>query len=240
MTFADPAGGLSVAGGASVIPVLNEQVARARAAGARVVVHAGLASCSSRHTSPRTVASGGSSCVAGSWGAAAPSRSDRPTARWCARARGGEDGYSGFTMRDPVSGCEVGDGARPVCSARRAMCVASSWGGLVIDYCVRGDGTRCATPGYPTVLLTDAIAAVDLVVVMASEPSRTWSRPAWSPPRPDQGRSTGVASSVGSTVASTGASTGGRPSKPRSATSYSVSRSPAPGSSQVLASTRKR
>ena len=103
--FADPAGGLSVAGGDRVVPFINTQIAAARAAGAHVVYtqdwHPAV--------TPHFAKDGGIwpvHCVADTWGAAFHPDLDivGPVVR---KGSSGEDGYSGFTMRDPLRGDEV-------------------------------------------------------------------------------------------------------------------------------------
>ena len=72
----------------------------------------------------------------------------------------GEDGYSGFTMRDPTTGEETPtelDALLRDGGIERVVVV-----GLATDYCVKATALDAARLGYRTSLLTDAIAAVDL------------------------------------------------------------------------------
>src|SRR3954469_14283813 len=104
--FADPSGSLSVGGAERVIPVINREAASARERGAIVVLtqdwHPG--------STPHFAKDGGQwpvHCVADSWGAELHPDVDAAAAAEAPRVRkgaNGEDGYSGFTMRDPVSG----------------------------------------------------------------------------------------------------------------------------------------
>ncbi len=100
--FADPAGGLAVAGGDEVVPVINAEIARARDAGAYVVYTQDW----HPEVTPHFAKDGGVwpvHCVGDTWGArfhpdlevAGPS---------IKKGSNGEDGYSGFTMRDPETG----------------------------------------------------------------------------------------------------------------------------------------
>ena len=156
--FADPDGGLSVAGGASVVPVLNAHIARARAAGALVVY------TQDWHppVTPHFAKDGGIwpvHCVAHTWGASLHPDLvvDGPVVR---KGSNGEDGYSGFTMRDPMTGVEVPtelDGLLRAAGVARLVV-----GGLATDHCVKATALDGRRLGYPTVLLADAIAAVDL------------------------------------------------------------------------------
>lgn len=156
--FADPAGGLSVAGGAEVVPVVNREVARARAEGALVVYTQDW----HPESTPHFAKDGGIwpvHCVAGSWGAELhPSLIvDGPVVR---KGTNGEDGYSGFTMRDPTTGVEVPTALEALLEAQgiRRVVVA----GLATDYCVRATALDAIRLGHPTSVLTGAIRAVDL------------------------------------------------------------------------------
>lgn len=100
--FADPSGSLYVPGGEDVVPVVNEHVAAARAAGSPVVY-------TQDWHPPRTphfATDGGVwpvHCVRETPGAELHPDLDvaGPVVR---KGTGGEDGYSGFSVRDPVSG----------------------------------------------------------------------------------------------------------------------------------------
>ncbi len=99
--FADPAGGLSMADGDAVVPVINKEIARAQEAGARVVYTADW----HPESTPHFAKDGGIwpvHCVAGTWGAEFHPDLvvDGPVVR---KGTNGEDGYSGFTMKDPES-----------------------------------------------------------------------------------------------------------------------------------------
>ena len=72
----------------------------------------------------------------------------------------GEDGYSGFTMRDPTSGEDrptALDGMLREHGVERVVIC-----GLATDYCVRGTVLDARRLGYETDVLTTAVAAVDL------------------------------------------------------------------------------
>ena len=158
--FADPAGSLSVRGGSEVVPRINEEAARAAAAGALVVC---TQDWHPEHT-PHFAKDGGAwpdHCVRGTWGAALHPDLAIPTGTPVVRkGANGEDGYSGFTMRDPVSGETVPTALEAI--LRDATVGEVVVTGLATDYCVRATALDAAALGFATTVLTDAIAAVDL------------------------------------------------------------------------------
>ncbi|HSL76917.1 MAG TPA: isochorismatase family protein [Candidatus Limnocylindrales bacterium] len=158
--FADPGGSLSVKGGESVVPVINGEIDMAASAGATIVAtqdwHPG--------STPHFQKDGGIwpvHCVGGTWGAELhPDLRFPDGAPRVRKGSNGEDGYSGFTMRDPTTGEEMPtelDGLLRDKGAERVVVV-----GLATDYCVSATALDAARLGYETSLLTDAIAAVDL------------------------------------------------------------------------------
>ncbi|MFP5342633.1 MAG: isochorismatase family protein [Candidatus Limnocylindria bacterium] len=158
--FADPDGALSVAGGLAVIPVIEVEIERARAAGALVVATQDW----HPERTPHFATDGGIwpvHCVADTWGAALHPDlhlpADAPRVR---KGTNGEDGYSGFTTRDPVSGethpTELASLLRDA-GVRRLVVV-----GLATDYCVRATALDAVALGFETTVLVDAVAAVDL------------------------------------------------------------------------------
>jgi nicotinamidase/pyrazinamidase len=72
----------------------------------------------------------------------------------------GEDGYSGFTMRDPLTGATVPtelNGLLRGHGVRRVIV-----GGLATDYCVKATVLDALALGYETRVIVDAIRPVDL------------------------------------------------------------------------------
>src|SRR3990170_1812763 len=144
--FADLAGSLSVRGGEAVV------------AGALVVYTQDW----HPESTPHFAKDGGVwpvHCLAGSWGAALHPALDvgGPVVR---KGTNGEDGYSGFTMRDPVTGATVPtelDALLRERGIRRVVVV-----GLATDYCVKATGLDARALGYETTVLCAAIAAVEL------------------------------------------------------------------------------
>jgi nicotinamidase/pyrazinamidase len=158
--FADPAGGLSVAGGESVIPVINAEAAAAHASGALV------AATQDWHpeVTPHFAKDGGIwpvHCVADTWGAALHPALVLPAGSPVVhKGVSGEDGYSGFTVRHPTTGEERATDLDRILrdhGVERVVVV-----GLATDYCVKATALDAVRLGYETTCLTDACAAVDL------------------------------------------------------------------------------
>ena len=158
--FADPNGGLAVAGGAGIVPVVNEEIEAARAAGATIVATQDW----HPESTPHFARDGGIwpvHCVGGTWGAELhPTLRLPPDAPRIRKGEGGEDGYSGFTMRDPTTGAQRPTPLDALLRERGVDRVVVV--GLATDYCVRATALDAARLGYATTLITDAIASVDL------------------------------------------------------------------------------
>ena len=158
--FADPAGSLSVAGGDEVVPAIDGEIARATVAESLVVFTQDWHPASTPHFAK----DGGLwpvHCLARSWGAALhPDLVAPKEAPHIRKGANGEDGYSGFKMRDSTTGEEIPtelDGLLRDAGIQRVVVV-----GLATDYCVKATALDAVRLGYDTTLLTDAVAAVDL------------------------------------------------------------------------------
>jgi nicotinamidase/pyrazinamidase len=156
--FADPAGSLYVRGGDEVVSRINDEIQLASADGAFVVYTQDWHPPSTPHFAK----DGGVwpvHCVADTWGAqlhpglvvAGPS---------VRKGSNGEDGYSGFTMRDSVSGEDRPTELAALLEERGISRVVVC--GLATDYCVRGTVLDARRLGFETVVLTGAVASVDL------------------------------------------------------------------------------
>jgi nicotinamidase/pyrazinamidase len=156
--FADPAGGLSVGGGAELVPLVNGEVERALAAGAAVAY---TQDWHPAHT-PHFAQDGGIwpvHCVGGTWGAELhPGLSVRgPIVR---KGSHGEDGYSGFSMRNPSGGLPIPTELDATLARggvkRLVVC------GLATDYCVKATALDGVRLGYETAVLLEIVRAVNL------------------------------------------------------------------------------
>jgi len=158
--FADPTGSLAVHGGANLVPIINGEIAMARSAAASVVF---TQDWHPDHT-PHFAQDGGIwpvHCVADTWGAALHPDlqvpDDAPRVR---KGANGEDGYSGFTMRHPISGETIPTELEAILRASDVEDIVVV--GLATDYCVKATALDAVRLGFETALLTDAVAAVEL------------------------------------------------------------------------------
>jgi nicotinamidase/pyrazinamidase len=156
--FADPRGSLAVSGGIHVAERCSAEAWRASQAGGFVVYTQDWHPPSTPHFAK----DGGIwpvHCVAGTWGAEFHPALEvvGPSVR---KGANGEDGYSGFTMRDPVSGetipTELEELLRERGIERVVVC------GLATDYCVNATALDARRLGFATEVLGDAVAAVNL------------------------------------------------------------------------------
>jgi nicotinamidase/pyrazinamidase len=158
--FADPAGGLSVAGGDAIVPLVNAHVREAVESDALVVATQDW----HPESTPHFAKDGGIwpvHCVGGTWGAELHPSFELPAdAPRVQKGTNGEDGYSGFTMRDPTSGEEIPTELEALLRDRGVERVVVC--GLATDYCVKATALDALRLGYDTTVLLDGIAAVDL------------------------------------------------------------------------------
>jgi nicotinamidase/pyrazinamidase len=163
--FADPTGGLYVSGGEQVVPIVNAEVAAAKAAGAPVFY------TQDWHppVTPHFAKDGGVwpvHCVADTWGAELhPDLTvSGPIVR---KGVSGEDGYSGFSVRDPVSGdvnaTELGSLLKEA-DVRHVVVT-----GLAGDVCVKATALDAKDLGFA---VTVPLAATRFVNLQAGDDDR--------------------------------------------------------------------
>jgi nicotinamidase/pyrazinamidase len=157
--FADPAGSLAIRDGAAVVPLLNAEIGAARQAGALVVYTQDWHPA----TTPHFARDGGTwpvHCVGTTWGAELYPGLVADAGPCVRKGVGGEDGYSGFSMRDALTGAAVPTDLDALLRARGVRLVVV--GGLATDYCVKATILDALALGYEARVLVDAVRSVDL------------------------------------------------------------------------------
>ncbi len=157
--FADPSGGLAVAGAEEILAMLNREIDAARTSGAFVAYTQDWHPASTPHFAK----DGGTwpvHCVGGTWGAEIHPGLVADAGPSVRKGTNGEDGYSGFTMRDPLTGATVPtelDGLLRSHGIRRVVI-----GGLATDYCVRATALDAIALGYETHVLVECVRPVEV------------------------------------------------------------------------------
>jgi nicotinamidase/pyrazinamidase len=156
--FADPSGSLYVGGGEEVVQVANREIERALAAGSPVFYTQDW----HPESTPHFQKDGGIwpvHCVGGTWGAEL-----HPGllvhGEVIRKGAGGEDGYSGFTVKDPRSGDKKSTALGSLLREKRIGSVVVV--GLATDYCVGATARDAVAAGLDTTVLREGIRAVDL------------------------------------------------------------------------------
>lgn len=158
--FAHPDGNLYVKGGEEVVPVINSEIEKAKAAGAHVAYTADW----HPESTPHFAKDGGIwpvHCVGDTWGAEFHPDLvvDGPVVR---KGTNGEDGYSGFSIQDLLTKetipTELADLLRDR-TVERIVVV-----GLATDYCVKATALDGVAAGFEVQLMTEAMRSVDLTL----------------------------------------------------------------------------
>jgi nicotinamidase/pyrazinamidase len=157
--FADPLGSLYVRRAEEVVVPISAEVRQALGAGAVV------AYTQDWHptVTPHFAKDGGQwpvHCLAGSWGAqlAFGLEVAGPVVR---KGTAGEDGYSGFGVRDPLSGATRPTGLTGLLREKGAQRVVVV--GLATDYCVKHTALDALAEGFAVVVLAGLTRAVELL-----------------------------------------------------------------------------
>jgi len=157
--FAHPDGSLYVSGADDVISRANQAIAKAAEAGALVVYTQDW----HPERTPHFERDGGLwpvHCVGGAWGAefhAELTIDAGPTVR---KGVDGNDGYSGFTTRDPLGGAQQQTELEELLlEAGIERCVVV---GLATDYCVKDTVLDACRLGFEVLVPRHAVAAVNL------------------------------------------------------------------------------
>lgn len=156
--FADPAGSLYVKGGEEVVPFVDREIDRALAGAALVVYTQDW----HPEATPHFQKDGGIwpvHCVRDTWGAELHPglKVEGEVVR---KGIGGEDGYSGFSVRDATTGESAPTRLEAMLRERGTRRVVVV--GLATDYCLKETVLDARRLGFPTMVLAGGIRAVDL------------------------------------------------------------------------------
>jgi len=156
--FTDPSGGLSVTDAEAILPEINARIAVCRGAGGLVVYTQDW----HPERTPHFVTDGGPwpvHCVRDTWGAELhPALEvDGPIVR---KGVDGGDGYSGFSVRDPVSGDVTRTELGALLETHGVEHVVVV--GLAGDVCVAATAEDARTSGYVTTVPLAATRMVEL------------------------------------------------------------------------------
>jgi nicotinamidase/pyrazinamidase len=156
--FADPSGSLYVKQGDTIVGTINDEIEKAAGAGATVVY---TQDWHPEHTLHFEIDGGiwPVHCVQDTWGAEFHPNL-KVVGEVVRKGTGGEDGYSGFSVRDPDSGDEAETGLDELLRAKGIENVVVV--GLATDYCVKETALDALTKRFKTTVLDDAVRAVDL------------------------------------------------------------------------------
>ncbi len=156
--FASPDGSLFVDGGDQIVDTINSHIAEATKAGAFVVYTQDW----HPERTPHFVTDGGVwpvHCVRDTWGASLCDDLEvvGPVVQ---KGTNGEDGYSGFTMRDATTGHERPTELHELLADRSITDVVVV--GLALDVCVKATALDALANGYAVSVPTEMSRAVNL------------------------------------------------------------------------------
>lgn len=150
--FAHPDGSLFVTGGDEIVATVNAEIGAARDAGAVVVFTQDWHPAATPHFLPE--GTWPVHCVGGTWGAELVDGLDPGADAVVRKGTNGEDGYSAFSMRHPVTGREAPTGLAGLLRDRSVTEVVVV--GLATDVCVAATAVDAAGAGFATTVRWDA------------------------------------------------------------------------------------
>jgi nicotinamidase/pyrazinamidase len=156
--FAHPKGSLYVQGGEEVVPIINREIDRARAAGAPVVYTKDW----HPDETPHFAKYGGRWPVHGvhdTWGAEFPADLE-VAGETIHKATGPEDGYSGFSVTHLPTGERRETGLEQDLRDKGVERVVIA--GLTTDYCVKDTALDAVRKGFDTEVIVEATRPVDV------------------------------------------------------------------------------
>ena len=158
--FVDSRGSLYVQDAQSVVPNINRMISNARSMG-RLVVYT-----QDWHpeVTPHFAKDGGIwpvHCVGDTWGAEFYGELVVvPDGEFVRKGMDGEDGYSGFSVRDPKTGSESDTALERILRERDVEQVDVV--GIATDYCVKETALDARRRGFSTVVYRNCMKGVDL------------------------------------------------------------------------------
>ena len=158
--FVDPKGNLYVNDAESVVPNINAKIVAARAE-SRLIVYT-----QDWHpeVTPHFVKDGGIwpvHCVGDSWGADLyPELEVVLEAEFVRKGTGGEDGYSGFSVRDPETDASTDTELESILRSHDIASVDVV--GIATDYCVKETALDASNRGFSTYVYLNCMKGVDL------------------------------------------------------------------------------
>jgi nicotinamidase/pyrazinamidase len=156
--FAHPKGSLYVQGGEEVVPIINREIDRARAAGVPVVYTKDW----HPDETPHFAKYGGRWPVHGvhdTWGAEFPADLE-VAGETIHKATGPEDGYSGFSVTHLPTGKRRETGLEQVLRDKGVERVVIA--GLTTDYCVKDTALDAVREGFDAEVIVEATRPVDV------------------------------------------------------------------------------
>jgi nicotinamidase/pyrazinamidase len=156
--FADPKGSLYVQGGEEVVPIINREIDRARAAGVPIVYTKDW----HPEETPHFAKFGGKWPVHGvhdTWGAEFPADLE-VAGEIIHKATGPEDGYSGFSVTHLPTSERRETGLEQHLRDRAVERVVVA--GLTTDYCVKETALDAVRKGFETEVIAEATRPVNV------------------------------------------------------------------------------
>lgn len=158
--FVDPKGNLYVTDAESVVANINAKIAAARSQGHLIVYTQDW----HPEVTPHFAKDGGIwpvHCVGDSWGAEFYRELEVvQEAEFVRKGAGGEDGYSGFSVRDPETNAATDTAMENILRSHRVTSVDVV--GIATDYCVKETALDASKRGFSTYVYLNCMKGVDL------------------------------------------------------------------------------
>ncbi len=158
--FVDPDGNLYVVDAPTVVPNINRMILRARDENQLIIYTQDW----HPEVTPHFAKDGGIwpvHCVGNTWGAELyPVLEVAPNAQFVRKGTSGEDGYSGFSVRNPQTGVESDTVLEAI--LRRNAVTNVDVVGIATDYCVKDTALDACRRGFKTTVYRNCMKGADL------------------------------------------------------------------------------